>query len=95
MSGKFVPPIMRADDSSSKQPLTDGGQGQGQTMVDERLKNIEPRMIEIITSEVCCHGIGRFKLALRFNWTIQYVALTLCLDYGSWPSGDLGRYWWT
>jgi hypothetical protein len=67
VSGKFVPPIMRADDSSSKQSLTDGGQGQGQTMVDERLKNIEPRMIEIITSEVCCHLISRFKLALRFD----------------------------
>lgn len=59
LHGKFVPPIARQDegDNSMAQKKSYGAGG-NETSVpsDERLKNIEPKMIELIMSEIMDHG---------------------------------------
>ncbi|CAI9620258.1 unnamed protein product [Staurois parvus] len=46
LHGKFVPPIARQDEVGSETSVPS----------DERLKNIEPKMIELIMSEIMDHG---------------------------------------
>ncbi|XP_078544232.1 fidgetin-like protein 1 isoform X2 [Lissotriton helveticus] len=58
--GKFVPPVSKQDAVDSYgtmqiKPREAGSSGQ-EFPVDERLKNIEPKMIELIQSEIMDHG---------------------------------------
>ncbi|XP_077992201.1 fidgetin-like protein 1 [Glandiceps talaboti] len=60
INSKFVPPILNRDNeddgatggSSTGQRKNDGSE----EIVDERLKNIDPKMIELISSEIMDHG---------------------------------------
>lgn len=60
LHGKFVPPIARQDecDDNFTTHKKSYGAGGNETAVptDERLKNIEPKMIELIMSEIMDHG---------------------------------------
>ncbi|XP_073486705.1 fidgetin-like protein 1 isoform X1 [Aquarana catesbeiana] len=60
LHGKFVPPVARQDegDDNSMAQKKSYGAGGNETSVpsDERLKNIEPKMIELIMSEIMDHG---------------------------------------
>lgn len=58
--GKFVPPVSKQDAVDSygtmqSKPREAGSSGH-EFPVDERLKNIEPKMIELIQSEIMDHG---------------------------------------
>ncbi|XP_072177548.1 fidgetin-like protein 1 isoform X2 [Diadema setosum] len=67
-NSKFVPPVMNKEEgdnnrmSGYKPPGRNGGSGQGlssnkeQEPVDERLMNIDPKMVELIMSEIMDHG---------------------------------------
>ncbi|XP_030842170.1 fidgetin-like protein 1 [Strongylocentrotus purpuratus] len=69
-NSKFVPPVLNkeeADNSTGgyKPPSRNGGSGQTGNMsnnnnqeepADERLKNIEPKMVELVMSEIMDHG---------------------------------------
>ncbi|KAM5157241.1 fidgetin-like protein 1 isoform 2-T2 [Mantella aurantiaca] len=58
--GKFVPPIAKqdeCDDNVTVQKKSYGAGGNDTSVpTDERLKNIEPKMIELIMSEIMDHG---------------------------------------
>lgn len=58
--GKFVPPIARqdeGDDNFAAQKKSYGASGnETSAPSDERLKNIEPKMIELVMSEIMDHG---------------------------------------
>lgn len=84
--GKFVPPIKRdQDDGSSfadevKSRVMYGGHGGSKGSSDnlppelegdKRLKNIEPRMVELIMNEVSSDHV-----------TIELVAISICLSCG-------------
>ncbi|MEE6465603.1 hypothetical protein FKM82_006616 [Ascaphus truei] len=60
LHGKFVPPIPRQEDrdenNSTQQKAYGGGTAEISLPSDERLKNIEPKMIELIMSEIMDHG---------------------------------------
>ncbi|XP_074642561.1 fidgetin-like protein 1 isoform X2 [Tubulanus polymorphus] len=48
LSSKFVPPLVKDDEEPEPEP--------GNELQDERLKHIEPKMIELITSEIMDQG---------------------------------------
>ncbi|XP_006136421.2 fidgetin-like protein 1 [Pelodiscus sinensis] len=57
--GKFVPPVPRQDGNENGGPqykLHGAGPTESSFPVDERLKNIEPKMIELIMHEIMDHG---------------------------------------
>ncbi|XP_040209248.1 fidgetin-like protein 1 [Rana temporaria] len=59
LHGKFVPPIARQDEgdnSMAQKKSYDAGGNETSVPSDERLKNIEPKMIELIMSEIMDHG---------------------------------------
>ncbi|XP_053569004.1 fidgetin-like protein 1 [Bombina bombina] len=60
LHGKFVPPIPRQEDGDENKSMQRKAYGADNSemnvLFDERLKNIEPRMIELITSEIMDHG---------------------------------------
>ncbi|XP_013397326.1 fidgetin-like protein 1 [Lingula anatina] len=62
LTSKFVPPVMNRDGSDSDESSTllkRSGLNKAQTTdepVDERLKNIDPKMIELIANEIMDHG---------------------------------------
>ncbi|XP_072009253.1 fidgetin-like protein 1 isoform X2 [Engystomops pustulosus] len=59
LHGKFVPPIAKQDEGDNcagqKKTYT-AGNNDSNVPSDERLKNIEPKMIELIMSEIMDHG---------------------------------------
>ncbi|KAF0300997.1 Fidgetin-like protein 1 [Amphibalanus amphitrite] len=64
-AGRFVPPVRDADEdnrpsagmaSSAADHGGGGGAAGAEVLLDERLKNIEPRMVELITSEIMDRG---------------------------------------
>ncbi|CAM9348968.1 fidgetin-like protein 1 isoform X2 [Lampetra fluviatilis] len=54
--GKFVSPVLREDGSESTGQCTRGQNGEPSEIIDERLKNIDPKMVELINNEVMDHG---------------------------------------
>ncbi|XP_029812135.1 fidgetin-like protein 1 [Suricata suricatta] len=53
--GKFVPPVPKQDGGVQYKPSS-AGPAEPARPVDERLKNLEPKMIELIMNEVMDHG---------------------------------------
>lgn len=98
--GKFVPPVKRDQEEDINEEIrsrvlygSNKGSGNGaesskglppELEGDERLKNVEPRMVELIMNEV--HGLV-FCLP-----TIQFlIDCSIHLsDYGSWITGTVG-----
>ncbi|KAM4689340.1 fidgetin-like protein 1 [Discoglossus pictus] len=60
LHGKFVPPIPRQEDGDEDRSMHRKVSGAGTSEInlpsDERLKNIEPKMVELIMSEIMDHG---------------------------------------
>ncbi|XP_075684654.1 fidgetin-like protein 1 [Rhinoderma darwinii] len=59
LHGKFVPPIAKqddGDDNAAQRKANVATNSQSNVPSDERLKNIEPKMIELIMSEIMDHG---------------------------------------
>ncbi|KAE8597152.1 hypothetical protein XENTR_v10016373 [Xenopus tropicalis] len=57
LHGKFVPPVPRQEDvQDSNRKVYGQGNSEMNAPSDERLKNIEPKMIELIMSEIMDHG---------------------------------------
>ncbi|KAM4705095.1 fidgetin-like protein 1 [Rhinophrynus dorsalis] len=57
LHGKFVPPIPRQEDGDENNRRAHGaGSTEMSLPCDENLKNIEPKMIELIMSEIMDHG---------------------------------------
>ncbi|XP_070539815.1 fidgetin-like protein 1 [Ptychodera flava] len=59
INSKFVPPVLNRDgdeDRSSSGLRHQGNRDEQDEIVDERLKNIDPKMIELITNEIMDHG---------------------------------------
>ncbi|XP_033098404.1 fidgetin-like protein 1 isoform X2 [Anneissia japonica] len=61
LHSKFVPPIMNKEDTNQERmgtsQLTSGSAGtHDDEPIDERLKNIDPKMIELVMNEVMDHG---------------------------------------
>ncbi|MGH0136003.1 UNVERIFIED_CONTAM: hypothetical protein FKN15_061958 [Acipenser sinensis] len=57
--GKFVPPVAKQDEDEYGRMLTrasGGPSSEPKLPVDERLKNFEPKIIELIMSEIMDHG---------------------------------------
>ncbi|XP_006875342.1 PREDICTED: fidgetin-like protein 1 [Chrysochloris asiatica] len=58
--GKFVPPVLKQDGGDPSGGMQCKAYGPGPTEpshpVDERLKNLEPKMIELIMNEIMDHG---------------------------------------
>ncbi|XP_056376292.1 fidgetin-like protein 1 [Hyla sarda] len=59
LHGKFVPPVAKQDDGdsySAQRKAYTASTSEPNVPSDERLKNIEPKMIELILSEIMDHG---------------------------------------
>ncbi|XP_044149465.1 fidgetin-like protein 1 isoform X1 [Bufo gargarizans] len=59
LHGKFVPPIAKKDDGdgyTGQKKAYSASNSESNVPFDERLKNIEPKMIELIMSEIMDHG---------------------------------------
>ncbi|MBN3276088.1 FIGL1 protein, partial [Polyodon spathula] len=55
--GKFVPPVAKQDEDEYGRTRASGGpSSEPKLPVDERLKNFEPKIIELIMSEIMDHG---------------------------------------
>ncbi|OCT76036.1 hypothetical protein XELAEV_18031224mg [Xenopus laevis] len=57
LHGKFIPPLPRQEDvEDSNRKVYGQGNSEMNSTSDEHLKNIEPKMIELIMSEIMDHG---------------------------------------
>lgn len=98
---KFVPPLKK-DPSANEQPSTSSATGaqlcrrndsvsstQQEEEVDPRLKNIDPKMIEMIQNEVwrmlCC----------KVPVVITLAPFSSPSDYGQWRADSMGRHCWS
>ena len=66
---------------------------------DERLKNIEPRMVEMIMNEVCVCVCVRACVcvcvcACVHVYKLSFLCILFTPDHGSWGSCTVGRYSW-
>lgn len=100
-----MPPIKKGDDSEISSRILYDNKGGGASPAvggcgfvlppelegNELLKNIEPRLIELIINEVS------MLISLLNTYLSPSILLSLppLLDYGSWFSSGLGRYCWT
>ncbi|KAG8442707.1 hypothetical protein GDO86_011487 [Hymenochirus boettgeri] len=56
LHGKFVPPLPKNEDAEENRKLYSMSANEMNFPTDERLKNVEPKMIELIMSEIMDHG---------------------------------------
>lgn len=105
-----MPPIKKGDDSEISSRILYDNKGGGASPAvggcgfvlppelegNELLKNIEPRLIELIINEVSML-ISYFSSFVPNTYLTPSILLSLppLLDYGSWFSSGLGRYCWT
>ncbi len=74
----FKPPLQKSEDPQSSSP-----QEESDKLVDERYKNIDPKMIELIENEIMDHGqpVDWDDVAGKNQCAFYYVVNLALLDY--------------